>query len=194
MNDERILASVSKASWAGGNAKLPRFQLAAGFGQCCAADYFSFVRPVRTGVAEEQAITWRPAGDEDVKIVRALHDGHFAAGLQRVPENLCAIGTDATVIDGRLDFLDSAIMAEARGGRGHFFERNFRVFVEIFLQAFSRVAHFPQLVGAVGMEHENESLGVYPQEGTRRARDHRVEDSLCRPRRHGAATENDRSA
>src|ERR1700728_179212 len=118
MNDERIVASVSEKLGrpAAGKAKAPRFHLVAGFGQCRAADLLGFICPVRTGVAEQQAVTWGAASDEDVKIVGALHDRDFAAGLQRVPENLRAIGTDAPVVDRRLDFLDGAIVPEARRG------------------------------------------------------------------------------
>src|SRR5580704_12021515 len=115
MNDERIVASVSeKLSGRQAKAKTPRCGLVAGFGQCCAADFFGFICPVRTGVAEQQAVPWRAASDEDVKIVGALHDRDLAAGLQCVPENLRAIGTDAPVVDRRLDFLDGAVVPEAR--------------------------------------------------------------------------------
>ena len=119
--------------------------------------------PVRSRIAEKQVVSGRAAGDHDVKIGRALNNWDETAGLQRVQENLGAVGSNSSVRDGYADKIDFVVVAKKYRAR-ELFIRNPRSFENIFLQTLSSVAALREIDGTIRMKREDVSLRVWPDD------------------------------
>src|ERR1700733_12784496 len=94
--------------------------------------FLRLIRPIGPRISEQQIVAGRATRDEDMEIVGCLDDGHASAGFEVVVEYLRVLGTNAAIRD--------RLMRELHGSRTKFLERYAGMFVEIFLQTFSRVA------------------------------------------------------